>query len=57
MHLVSLRSAPNAHFSLRRLTQRMAEEMRTVLPLLGQYLSTDANESWQQVEKEHFAQV
>ena len=57
MHLVSLRSAPNAHFSLRRITQRMAEEMRAVMPLLGAYINTEPKETWQQVEKEHFAQV
>ena len=57
LHLVSLRSAPNAHFSLRRATQRMAEEMRAVMPLLGSYVSTEPKETWEQVEKEHFAQV
>ncbi|HAL15649.1 MAG TPA: hypothetical protein DCP32_02505 [Anaerolineaceae bacterium] len=57
LHLVSLRSAPNAHFSLRRATQRMAEEMRAVLPLLGAYIRTEPKETWQQVEKEHFALV
>lgn len=57
IHLLSLRSAPNAHFSLRRLTQRMAEEMRKVLPLFAQYLATDAHETWQQVEQDHFARA
>lgn len=57
LHLLSLRSAPNAHFSLRRMTQRMAEEMRSALPLLGSYIQTDPGETWQQVETEHFAQV
>ncbi len=57
LHLVSLRSAPNAHFSLRRATQRMAEEMRAVMPLLGAYIRTEPKETWQQVEQDHFAQV
>jgi len=57
LHLLSLRSAPNAHFSLRRLTQRMAEILRTELPLLGSYIKTEPSETWQQVEAEHFAQV
>ena len=35
LHLLSLRSASNAHFSLRRLTQRMAEEIRSIMPLMG----------------------
>lgn len=57
LHLLSLRSAPNAHFSLRRLTQRMAEQLRAELPLLSRYISTDPRETWKQVEAEHFAQV
>ena len=57
LHLLSLRSAPNAHFSLRRLTQRMAEELRAVLPLFSVYLQTNPTETWQQVEAEHFARV
>jgi len=57
LHLLSLRSASNAHFSLRRITQRMAEEMRAVLPLLGAYISTNEKETWQKVEQDHFAQV
>lgn len=57
LHLLSLRSAPNAHFSLRRLTQRMAEVIREKLPLLSQYIITDPNETWQQIEAEYFAQV
>jgi len=57
LHLLSLRSASNAHFSLRRITQRMAEEMRAVLPLLGAYIGTNEKETWQKVEQDHFAQV
>ncbi len=57
LHLLSLRSAPNAHFSLRRLTQRMAEILRTELPLLSPYIKTEPSETWQQIEVEHFAQV
>lgn len=57
LHLLSLRSAPNAHFSLRRLTQRMAEILRAELPLLGLYIKTEPSETWKKVEAEHFAQV
>ena len=35
MHFTGLRSAPNAHFSLRRAAQRMAEEIRRCSPALG----------------------
>ena len=56
-HLLALRSAPNAHFSLRRLSQRMAEQIRVELPLLGPHLRVEAGETWQQIEKENFAQL
>ncbi len=56
-HLLSLRSASNAHFSLRRVTQRMAEQIRAALPLAGAYLRNNPDETWQQIEQEHFAQV
>ncbi len=56
-HLLALRSAPNAHFSLRRLAQRMSEQIKATLPLLGGYLRTNPGETWQQIEREHFAQV
>ncbi len=54
-HLLALRSADNAHFSLRRVIQRMAEQMRTVLPLFGQYLRCNPAETWQTLESAYFA--
>lgn len=56
-HLLALRSAPNAHFSLRRLAQRMSEQIKAAAPLLGAYLRVNPAETWQQIESEHFAQV
>lgn len=56
-HLVALRSAPNAHFSLRRLAQRISDQIKAAAPLLGAYLRTNPAETLQQVEREHFAQV
>lgn len=53
-HLIALRSAPNAHFSLRRLAQRMAERIREVAPLLGQFLPAYPEETWQQIETHFF---
>ena len=55
MHWLSLRSAPNAHFSMRRVAQRVAEDLRRVLPTLGRYLMAEEGESWQAVETVHFA--
>jgi len=55
MHLVGLRSAANAHFSIRRVAQRIAEEIRIVAPLLGGFLPVNAEETWQGIETQFFA--
>jgi thymidylate synthase ThyX len=47
-----LRSAPNAHYSMRRVAQRVAEEIRRVHPLLANYLHLP-EETWQEIEKKH----
>ena len=51
-----LRSAENAHFSMRRVAQRVAEEIRHVHPLLATYLCLPA-ETWQDVESQYFIQT
>jgi len=56
-HFISLRSAPNAHFSLRRVAQRMAAETRSATPLLGSYLRPNPVETWQRIETDYFATV
>lgn len=48
-----LRSAANAHFSIRRVAQRMYEEMRRVHPSLTKYMKLH-DETWQGVEEGHF---
>jgi thymidylate synthase ThyX len=48
-----LRSAANAHFSMRRVARRVAEEICRVHPLLAKNL-VRPEETWQQIEKEHF---
>ena len=48
-----LRSAANAHFSIRRVAQRMYEEMARVHPLLTKYMKLH-DETWQGVEEGHF---
>jgi thymidylate synthase ThyX len=50
-----LRSAPNAHFSIRRVAQRIYETIRRVHPRLTGYMHLPA-ETWQQVEEAHFAE-
>ncbi len=54
-HFVSLRAAPNAHFSMRRLAQRVGEEIRQAAPLLGGYLRVPGDETWQSIERDYFA--
>jgi thymidylate synthase ThyX len=51
-----LRSAANAHFSIRRVAQKMYEEMARVHPLLTKYMKLH-EETWQGVEEDYFAAV
>jgi thymidylate synthase ThyX len=48
-----LRSASNAHFSMRRVAQRVAEEIRRVHPLLANYFRLP-EETWQEIESQNF---
>lgn len=52
-----LRSAPNAHFSMRRVAQRVAAEIRRVHPLLGACLRLPDQETWQTIEAAEFASI
>jgi thymidylate synthase ThyX len=51
-----LRSAAQAHFSMRRVAGRVAEEIRHVHPLLAKYMSLP-EETWQAVESQYFIQI
>jgi thymidylate synthase ThyX len=51
-----LRSAANAHFSIRRVAQRIYEEVSRVHPLLTKYMKLH-EETWQGVEVSHFAKM
>jgi thymidylate synthase ThyX len=51
-----LRSTANAHFSIRRVAQKMYEEMAGVHPLLTKYMKLH-KETWQDVEENYFTQV
>jgi thymidylate synthase ThyX len=57
MHFVQLRAAANAHFSVRRLAQRIAGEIRSATPLLGRYLANPTGETWEEIEANHFSAV
>jgi thymidylate synthase ThyX len=51
-----LRSAANAHFSIRRVAQKMYEEMAKVHPLLTRYMKL-YDETWHGVEDVHFSKM
>jgi thymidylate synthase ThyX len=51
-----LRTASNAHFSIRRVAQKMYEEIAAVHPLLTKYMKLH-DETWEQVEEDHFTKV
>jgi len=51
-----LRSAANAHFSIRRVAQRMYEEMARVHPLMTKYMKLH-EETWQGVEEGYFTSM
>lgn len=51
-----LRSAANAHFSIRRVAQRMYEEMTRVHPLLTKFMKLP-DETWPGVEEDYFSKV
>jgi thymidylate synthase ThyX len=54
-HFCQLRSASNAHFSIRKIAERVAEEIRRVHPLLGAYMSLP-EESWENVQAGYFTE-
>jgi thymidylate synthase ThyX len=56
-HFLSLRSAPTAHFSIRRIAQKMGEEIRGISPLFGKYLRLSQDETWQEIEANYFTQT
>jgi thymidylate synthase ThyX len=51
-----LRSAANAHFSIRRIAQRIYEEIARVHPLLTKYMKLH-DETWKGVEEGYFTEV
>lgn len=55
IHFIALRSAPNAHFSIRRLAQRMAEEVRRVSPVLGECIPRCTDETSSSIEVNYFS--
>jgi thymidylate synthase ThyX len=56
-HLIELRSAANAHFAMRRVALRLADEIRRASPLLASWLRLPDGIDWRQVEAEHFVRA
>jgi thymidylate synthase ThyX len=56
-HFCELRSAGNAHFSVRRIALRLAELIDEVHPLLVGRMRLPEGVTWQTIEEEHFTQV
>jgi thymidylate synthase ThyX len=50
--LCQLRAAANAHFSIRRVARRVAEEIQRVHPLLTKYMRLPEGETWQGIEEQ-----
>jgi thymidylate synthase ThyX len=57
LHFINLRTASNAHFSVRRVAGRICQEIVTTLPLFGAYIAPAVQETWQDVETQNFTQV
>ncbi|MGB8983429.1 MAG: FAD-dependent thymidylate synthase [Anaerolineales bacterium] len=51
-----LRAAANAHFSIRRVAQRVYEKIERVHPLLAKYMKL-SEETWKSVEEDYFTNV
>jgi thymidylate synthase ThyX len=48
-----LRAAANAHFSIRRVAQRVAQEISRVHPLLAGHMQLQ-DENWRAIDSEYF---
>jgi thymidylate synthase ThyX len=53
-HFCQLRAAANAHFSIRKIAERVAEELQRVHPALSAFM-TLPEETWQDVNEKYFA--
>lgn len=56
-HFCQLRAAANAHFSIRRVALRVAEEIQRVHPSLARFMHLPEGESWRRIEEVNFTEV
>ncbi len=53
-HICRLRAASNAHFSIRRVAQKMFDAICRVYPQLGRFMIVPEIESWHGITKQYF---
>ena len=53
-HFCQLRGAANAHFSIRKIAHRIAEELRRIHPALTKFMHL-SDETWREVDDKYFA--
>ncbi len=56
-HFCSLRSTTNAHFSVRRVALRIADEIKKQHPNLAAFMQLPADISWESIESLYFSQT
>ena len=57
LHFLKLRTAPNAHFAIRRSAQRIAEEIRIKFPIFTKYFNFNMEETSQSLEDTYFTKT
>ncbi len=57
LHFIKLRSAPNAHFAIRRVALKMAEEIRLRYPLFANYFMSANSETWHSISTKFFSRL
>jgi thymidylate synthase ThyX len=56
-HFLGLRSSDRAHFAVRRVARRIAEQIQSIHPVLAAYFSLPQDESWKKIEADYFSAV
>jgi len=56
-HFCRLRAAKNAHFSIRRVAQRICETVQSVYPHLASFMDVPSDETWQDIEKTYYSSI
>lgn len=57
VHFIQLRAAANAHFSVRRLAQMLADELSAVLPTFSRYFPANPSETAASIESDYFSET